>query len=542
MLIIDKKDHIYPSADYQFFKKRFPDSYQVLIDYTHFLDAKATIKERMYCYHHNIQSKQTCKSCKNAISFHRKKNTYATFCSAKCSKNDPEVQQKYEKTCMKRYGVSNSFQSEEIKEKIKKTNIEQYGYENPNQSKEIRRKIEATNIERYGVKNPMHNDECKAKLKQTNLKRHGVEYPTQSEEIRKKIKQTFDKKYNGHYNQRHIPEDVLYKLNDEEWMYQQHVVSKISLLHISYLLDVSDGTIARYMNKHGIPISQQFNISYSEKELLAFIKCNYSGEIISNDRNIIKPMELDIVLPDEKIAIEYCGLYWHSNIYKDKNYHLNKLEACNKAGYRLITIFEDEWEYNKNLIKDKLLYIFGLSIATKAYARSTILSIVDQNECKEFLNKNHIQGSGNGSIRIGLYQDDILISCMVFRRFKDDFFEITRFASSNTVVGGFSKLLTYFKRNYDWNEIYTFADRRWSEGDLYIKTGFEIDKILKPDYRYIESEKRIHKFNFRHDRLSKKLGDKYDPELSEIENTDKNGINRIYDCGLIKFAIQNHDK
>ena len=48
-------------------------------------------------------------------------------------------------------------------------------------------------------------------------------------------------------------------------------------------------------------------------------------------------------------------------------------------------------------------------------------------------------------------------------------YELTKFASllDTTVVGAASKLLKYFIRNSDATEIYSFADRRWSNGHLY---------------------------------------------------------------------------
>ena len=98
------------------------------------------------------------------------------------------------------------------------------------------------------------------------------------------------------------------------------------------------------------------SISNAEKEILEYIQ-TFNLSIICNDRKIIRPLELDIVIPDKKIAIEYCGLYWHGNLKKpDKKYHLKKLELCNEQGYRLITIFEDEWLFKNDIVKDRLLW------------------------------------------------------------------------------------------------------------------------------------------------------------------------------------------
>ena len=77
--------------------------------------------------------------------------------------------------------------------------------------------------------------------------------------------------------------------------------------------------------------------------------------MIENDRELIAPYELDIVIPEIKLSIEFNGVYWHSCFYKDKNYHLIKTELCEKFGYRLIHIFEDEWN---EITKEKLKQIF----------------------------------------------------------------------------------------------------------------------------------------------------------------------------------------
>ena len=98
-------------------------------------------------------------------------------------------------------------------------------------------------------------------------------------------------------------------------------------------------------------------------------------------------------------------------------------------------------------------------------------------------------------------------------------------------------MLEHFKRNHEWNEIITFADLRWSEGELYEKCGFRLNKILKPDYCYIEGKNRIHKFNYRHSNLKNKLVN-YIPNLSEKENCINNKISKIWDCGKYKFCLQ----
>lgn len=117
--------------------------------------------------------------------------------------------------------------------------------------------------------------------------------------------------------------------------------------------------------------------SMAEKELYEWCVDVLDCDVLSNDRTLINPLELDIVVPSLKVAIEYCGLYWHSELNgKMRDYHLNKLELCEQAGYQLITIFEDEWINTKDIVKSKLQYIFQNINDTDCQA-STVIDVLN---------------------------------------------------------------------------------------------------------------------------------------------------------------------
>lgn len=86
----------------------------------------------------------------------------------------------------------------------------------------------------------------------------------------------------------------------------------------------------------------EMTTSKAEREI-GYIIEEMGFDIIRNDRSLLDNLELDIYIESEKLAIEYCGIYWHSEKFKDKKYHINKLQRCEALGIRLITIFEDEW-------------------------------------------------------------------------------------------------------------------------------------------------------------------------------------------------------
>lgn len=274
------------------------------------------------------------------------------------------------------------------------------------------------------------------------------------------------------------------------------------------------------------------NISGKEIELLNFIKDNYDGEIITNSKRIIKPYELDIYLPEFKLAFEFNGLYWHSEIYKEKTYHKMKFDLCKDKNIQLIQIYEDEWLYNKEIVKSMILNKIN-KITNKIFARKcTIKELIDHKTPKEFLDKNHIQGSVGSTVKIGLYYNEEMVSLMTFIKRKNDY-ELNRFCNkiNTNIIGGASKLLKYFMNNYTYENIISFSANDYSNGNLYNILGFNEEKHILPDYSYIIKDKRYHKFNFRKS--------KFDDinNLTEREYMFNKKIYRIYDSGKIRWVL-----
>ena len=263
-------------------------------------------------------------------------------------------------------------------------------------------------------------------------------------------------------------------------------------------------------------------------------------EIIENTRAIIYPFELDIVIPEKNYAIEYCGLYWHSEANgKDKNYHLNKLRKCENNNYHLITIFEDEWLHNKELVKKRLLVKLGISNSQKVYARNCLIREIDNKTKKDFLIRNHMQGDDTSSIKLGAYHDDSLVAVMTFRtsfREKENKpYELSRFCSDYdySVVGIAGRLFKHFVKKYSPEQVITFGDRRWNTGLVYEKLGFKFKYNTPPNYWYVVGDRRYHRFNFRKNNI--KYFENYSPDKTEQEITEAEGYHRLYDCGNSKW-------
>jgi len=280
--------------------------------------------------------------------------------------------------------------------------------------------------------------------------------------------------------------------------------------------------------------------SVAENEIKQYLS---EYKIVENTRTLISPYEIDIWLPDEGIAIEYCGLYWHSELNgKTKEYHINKYKQLKNQGIHLITIFEDEYVDNRELVLSMIDARLGKYDAVYN-ARSLDVKEISSSVLNSFLNKYHIQGSGRSQYRYGLYHGDELLSVMSFMRGEASrknrsTWEINRYATKCGVRirGGASRLFSRFVKDVSPIEVISYADLRWGEGKVYESIGFERLKDTVSNYWYIKNNayplKRWHRFGLRKNETD-------DPTLTEWENRIKQGWDRIWDCGSSKYKWMN---
>jgi hypothetical protein len=296
---------------------------------------------------------------------------------------------------------------------------------------------------------------------------------------------------------------------------------------------------------HGCPTCFKLGASKLEKEVYTFV-LQYCPDAKKGLRNIIPPKELDIYIPSIKTAIEFNGLYWHSEDNVGKASHLLKTRLCEKIGIHLIQIFEDDWKNKRQIIESRLLNIFHKT-PRKIYARKCYIKEVDRKIGKEFLEENHLQGYSNFSIGLGLYLEDELVSLMTFvnRKFRlgqdvsdEGDYELSRFASkiNYSVVGSAERLFKNFISKYNPKKITSYADRFWTMNNgksLYEILGFKLDSITNPSYYYIVKGIRKHRFGFRKEILIK---EGFDPNKSESQIMKERGILRIWNSGMLRYV------
>jgi hypothetical protein len=283
--------------------------------------------------------------------------------------------------------------------------------------------------------------------------------------------------------------------------------------------------------------------SHYEVELGDFIS-NLIGEenIIRNDRDTLNGIELDIHIPSMKLAFEFNGLYWHSEVKKpNKKYHLRKTELCEEKGIHLIHIFEDEWVNKSNICKSRIINLLGQS--NKIYARNCKIVKLDNKLIKNFFDDNHIQGHVNSAIVYGLEYNGELISAMSFGGLRrnlgskqtENCYELLRFCNklNHSIIGGASKLFNHFVKKHKPNEVVSYVDRRWSMGNLYKKLNFTFSHKSEPSYFYVINGERKNRFGLRKDVLISKFG--CSPDDTEHNFCFNQGWYRIYDCGTMVF-------
>lgn len=456
--------------------------------------------------------------------------------------HSPEIAKKQKQTCMDNYGVSNPWLSDVIQQRRLNTMIDRYGVEYALQHSTFLKKHEQTMKDTYGMAHALQNEQLKNKKDQTMKDTYGVAHALQDEELKDKAikqrKQTMQELYGCHSQQRHISDDSLTKLHDAEWLTYQHQEKQRTLLDIAIELKVQHSTIGRYFSIHNINV-MRFNFSRSELDLFNMISDIVPDEkIVHNTKKVIPPQELDVFMPKRKLAFEYNGIYWHSELQgKTKKYHINKTNQAGDSSIRLIHIFEHEWILKQPIVESRIRSVLGKT-ETKIYARKCDIVSLDSTQRIMFNNANHIQGDCPSSINYGLVVDNEVVACMTFGRSrfsKGHEFELLRFANklNTSVVGGASRLFKHFIKTIKPNSIITYSDKRWNTGELYSILGFTYSHTSSPNYFYFHKNnnlKLLSRQSFQKHKLESKLG-VFDPNMTEWENMAANGYDRIWDCG-----------
>lgn len=402
---------------------------------------------------------------------------------------------------------------------------------------------EYTNLKKYGTTHIWNRQESKEKRKCTNVKKYGVEFPLENFEVQNKIR---SKKLENFYNLL-IHSDRLKNLvkplfSLKEYinknMYKKYSKYKFQCVKCDNVFEdhLDNGKIPRCLNCYPICVSKY------ENEIYDWL-CNLNIlNIQKRNRGIIKPLELDIYLPDFKLAIEFNGLWSHSEIGggKDKNYHLNKTNLCKGKGIELLHIFEDEWIEKQDIVKSIIKNKLDLT-TNKIYARDCIIKEVDKEEALLFLMSNHLQDAIICKHFIGLYYKDNIVQLVGIGkpRFNKNYdWELIRMCNKidTIVIGGFNKLMNYAVDKLGISSIVSYVDKRYFNGKGY--KDWTLLNESKPNYFYTKDYQiREGRIKYQKHKIVEKEEDK---NLTEWTLMQLKGYDRIWDVGNKVFEKRIH--
>lgn len=321
----------------KYISKNFPEFYEYL--QANF-PGDISFAEKLYWWEHKIIAHPACSSCGKQLKFKDGFDGYGKYCCSKCANSNINKKLQCKNTCISKYGVENPSNSDKIKVKIstqlkgrplnktRHTLIKKYGVENPSQLIDHQQKCIATNLKRYGVEWYAKTSE----YKQSNTQRANVY-------IKNKYPNVIDIRF---IDGKRV---AICKCTDQ--------CSRPCRLRQFYI------PIRRLSRSQKCP--KKTRSKFTSIEIFVHDILRELGvEFITNTRKIITPKELDVYLPDYKLAIEVNGTYFHSTKFRGKRFHQTKFNLCEAQNIRLLTIWSDDIMRDPGLVKEKIKYCLNL--------------------------------------------------------------------------------------------------------------------------------------------------------------------------------------
>ena len=499
-----------------------------------------------------------------------------------CSLQHPEVREKSIQTCLERYGVKYAMQNDDMKRRREATCIERYGVPHVLQDPEVKAKSYATKMERYGgigfdsdilksrakqtclerfgSENPNSTDVVLAAKRKTWMEHYGVDHPLKSPEVKERVRWARIEYHARTIEDPQLRQNYLEFSKDPVNYVMTHFDHKPSIIEVSETLGNVDPTSVSAhipLEYHNLLGNYQ---STMEREITAFLKeINPNINFVIHDRKEIYPFELDLYLPDYNFAIECDPTASHNstiNVFDpksdpiDRNYHKDKSTRCTDRGIFLMHIFGYDWSTRQDVVKSMIRNRLGLSTC-KYYARKLKVVDISHEDCITFLNNNHLQRGLTAPVRIGLLsENNELISVMTFNHIRHtmgksisnfDSWELSRFCNlqNTNVVGGASKLFSYFIKKYTPQIIVSFSDIAHTTGKVYPILGFHKESVTEPSYVWVNLNSDIwyNRVSCQKQYLPKLFNE---PDLDIKNKTEQmimseHGFVQVFDSGKIKW-------
>jgi hypothetical protein len=178
-------------------------------------------------------------------------------------------------------------------------------------------------------------------------------------------------------------------------------------------------------------------------------------------------------------------------VFKDHDIVINAVEMLGQTdnhatkdrfpGKKVLKVYEDLWYSKGDIVRSSILA--NLNRGGVIYARRCIVRELETDTAFRFLESNHILGGSKSRFRYGLFYNNELVAVATFSQSRPiqrgdsivSSYEWLRYASlgSLRVTGGMGRLMNFFVKARMPQEIMSYADMDWSDGDAYIRLGFE---------------------------------------------------------------------
>lgn len=503
-----------------------PNVYLELCERTAFLDdwtrkpirlgsSYIPLGARIFCIRYNIISVPTCKICGKHTTWRSAKNKFADWCSISCACKDTETVAKSRAMRNRKY-ANGAFDVDKAKQTRYAANNGKWHADN------FVEKVKTSKLHRHGSATYVNSD--KSSL---TARTHRYEQLVSSIEVKPIFSLDEFLAVDRHY--------VLLQYFNWECL--------ICGTHFSAPLDKNWFSKRGHTSLVRCPTCHPVLCGTSKQEAVIydFIKSIVNVDVVNNDRQTIKPFELDVFVPSKCLAFEFDGLYWHSENRKaNKLYHIAKTTLCEATDIHLIHIFENEWLYKQDIVKSRIKNLLGIYTETFG-ARKCSISLVDSKTAFTFQNDNHLQGGVRSKVNLGLYYNDELVSLMTFSkpRFSKKYeWELVRFCNKlgHNIPGAAGRLLKHFELEYKPTSLVSYADRRWSyiKKNVYASLGFTLSHTSAPNYWYFKNMEFSSRIKYQKHKQPALLP-MFDINKTEVENMTINGYNRIYDCGNLVY-------
>lgn len=503
---------------------------------TSFLPSEASLSERLFCIIHKIAAPLVCPYCKTKLrKFMKLDKGYSKTCGdeackaagmskgAKKPRDWDKISAKAKKTFESKTGFSAPMRDPKVAAKVRETCLEKYGVTSGVETPEAVKSRQEAFMQKYGSLDVIGAEiekkygSRKALATETAKKRSAALRAAKLKEFEARLEE-FDFKL------------VSY---DDDW----RVRVKCEKCGHEFS---STRPSMNYWLRNGKRCCPKCNFkdmtfrSGFEREVGEEVKKFWDGDLQFN--KWVGGCECDILIEDKKIAVDANGVWFHNELYKKREAHIEKKRKVEAEGWSFIQIWEDDWrdEKKRKIILSRLKSKLGLS--QRIYARKTEMKEVSGAEARAFLEENHLQGWVPSTLKLGLLYEGELVEIVTVGKSrkligKGDTEELLRLCSKIgvEVVGGFSKLMSGLKK-LGVHDLMSYADLDWAslDGGGYKKAGFKKVRETGPDYVWVVDGKRMNRLNF----TKKKLVERgADSSLSEADIMHAKKSYRIFGTG-----------